>query len=146
MAKDSTPSSTKQFESKMYSNPDFIYVIFKAWALWPDAFYKSICPYVCVSVCLFTFEIQFKRLFAPPSESWMSKIFRDSESLGKSNANKWSQICKLTLIKGVEWPRKKKFFLCANVALLSRIIWYQCFSLHLPICLPPLSKFQCPSF
>ena len=33
--------------------------IFKASALWADAFYKSICPYVCVSVCvcvcLFTF-------------------------------------------------------------------------------------------
>ena len=27
--------------------------IFKASALWADAFYKSICPYVCVSVCVF---------------------------------------------------------------------------------------------
>ena len=26
--------------------------IFKASALWADAFYKSKCPYVCVSVCL----------------------------------------------------------------------------------------------
>ena len=34
-------------------------LIFKASALWADAFYKSICLYVCVSVCvsvcLFTF-------------------------------------------------------------------------------------------
>ena len=25
---------------------------FKALAVWANAFYKSICPYVCVSVCL----------------------------------------------------------------------------------------------
>ena len=71
-------------------------IIFKASALWADAFYKSICPYVCLSVCLsvclFTFEVPFKRLFAPTSRRRMSKIFRDSESLGKSNGKKWSQI------------------------------------------------------
>ena len=45
-------------------------LIFEASALWADAFYKSICPSVCLSVCLcvrlFTFEVPFKRLFAPP--------------------------------------------------------------------------------
>ena len=45
--------------------------IFKASALWADAFYKSKCPSVCLSVCLsvcvFTFEVSFKRLFAPTS-------------------------------------------------------------------------------
>ena len=66
--------------------------IFKASALWADAFYKPICPYVCLCACLFTFEVPFKRLFAPTSQSWMSNIFRDSESLGKSNGKKWSQI------------------------------------------------------
>ena len=29
--------------------------IFKASALWADAFYKLKCPYVCLCVCLFTF-------------------------------------------------------------------------------------------
>ena len=29
-----------------------IYRLFKALALWADAFYKLICPYVCVSVCV----------------------------------------------------------------------------------------------
>ena len=57
---------------------------------------KSICPYVClsvcVSVCLFTFEVPFNGLFAPISQSRMSNIFRDSESLGKSNGKKWSHI------------------------------------------------------
>ena len=36
-----------------------------------DAFYKSICPCVCLSVCpcvrVFIFEVPFKRLFAPTS-------------------------------------------------------------------------------
>ena len=43
--------------------------LFKAWALWADAFYKSkclsACPCVCLSVCLFTFEVPFNCLFAP---------------------------------------------------------------------------------
>ena len=43
----------------------------------------SIRPSFCLSVRVFTFEVQFKRLFAPTSQSRMSNIFRDSESLGK---------------------------------------------------------------
>ena len=69
---------------------------FKASALWADAFYKSICPSVCLfvrlSVRVFTFEVPFNGLFAPTSRSRMSNIFRDSESLGKSNGKKWSHI------------------------------------------------------
>ena len=76
------------------------HAIFKASALWADAFYKSKCPSVCpsvrvsvcVSVCLFTFEVPCNGLFAPTSRSRMSNIFTDSESLGKSNGKKWSQI------------------------------------------------------
>ena len=45
----------------------------------------SVCLYVCLFVRLFTFEVPFKRLFAPTSRGRMSNIFRDSESLGKSN-------------------------------------------------------------
>ena len=55
----------------------FRLVVFKASALWADAFYKLICPYVCLSVFYFIFEVPFKRLFDPTSESWMSNIFRD---------------------------------------------------------------------
>ena len=58
-------------------------------------------------VCLFTSEVLFKRLFAPTSQSRMSKKFRDSESLGKSNGKKWSHIWKLLLIKGVKLQRIK---------------------------------------
>ena len=74
--------------------------VFKASALWADAFYKSKCPSVCPSVCLsvcpsvrlFNFEVPFQRLFAPTSWSRMSNIFRDLESFGKSNGKKWSRI------------------------------------------------------
>ena len=130
--------------------------LFKASALWADAFYKSKCPSVCpcvrLSVCsllryrltvflpplpevgcpicleirnpwgkvmernglryehlclklskiaaqkksfflhFFRFSIFFTCLFAPISQSRMSNIFKDSESLGKSNVKKWSQI------------------------------------------------------
>ena len=89
-------------------------LVFKASALWADAFYKSICPYVClfvcVCVCLFTFEVPFNGLFAPTSRSRMSNIFRDSESLGKSNGKKWSHIWTFLFGSGLKSPRKKKCF------------------------------------
>ena len=66
--------------------------IFKASALWADAFYKLKCPSVRLCVCLFTFEVPFKRLFAPTSRCRMSNILGDAGSLGKSNGKKWSQI------------------------------------------------------
>ena len=67
--------------------------------------------FVCLCVCVFTFEVPFKRLFAPTSQSRMSKLFRSLESLGKSNGQKWSHIWKLLLIKGVKSPRNKRFVL-----------------------------------
>ena len=93
--------------------------IFKASALWADAFYKSKCPSVCPFVCLsncpsvrqFTFEIPFKRLFAPPSQSRMSNIFRDSESLGKSNGKKWCQIWTFLFENCLKSSRNFYFFL-----------------------------------
>ena len=50
----------------------------------------------------------FKSLFAPASQSPMSKLFRFLKSVGISNEKKWSQICKLLLIKGAKLLRKKK--------------------------------------
>ena len=59
----------------------------------------------------------FNGLFAPTSRNPMSKLFRLSESLGKSNGKKWSQIWKLLLINGVKLLRRKKkfqtFFICS---------------------------------
>ena len=66
--------------------------------LWPNLL-KTLAPvhmFVCLSVCVFTFEVLFKRLLAPTSISWMSNIFRDSKSLGRSNGKKWSQNWKNT--------------------------------------------------
>ena len=63
---------------------------------------------LCVCVCLFTFEVRFKRLFAPTSWSQMSKIFSDSESLGKGNGNKWSQIWKPFTNTGCKISAQKK--------------------------------------
>ena len=55
---------------------------------WPSGHMLSISRNVrlsvCLSVCLLTFEVPFKGLFAPTSRSQMSNTFRDSESLGKS--------------------------------------------------------------
>ena len=85
---------------------------FKGSALWADAFYKSICLYVCLSVCSFL-EFPFNVLFAPTSQSRMSNIFRDSESLGGSNGKKWSHIWTFLFESGLKFPRKKKvFFVC----------------------------------
>ena len=78
--------------------------IFKASALWEDAFYKSNCRYVCVFVC--SLLRNSLTVFLPPlPKSRMSQFFRDWESLGKSNGKKWSHIWKLLLIKGVKLPR-----------------------------------------
>jgi hypothetical protein len=45
------------------------------------------------SFTFLTYEEPFKGLIAHTSRSRMSNVFRDSESLGKSNGKKWSQIC-----------------------------------------------------
>ena len=80
---------------------------FKASALWADAFYKSKCSPVCVSVWLFTFLVLFKRLFTPTSWIRMSKIFNDSKSLAKSSGKKWSQSLTFLLKNGLKLPRQK---------------------------------------
>ena len=66
------------------SNPlSVVAFFFKASALWADAFHKLKCLSVCLCVRMFTFDVPFKRLFAPTSRSRMSNIVRDSESLGE---------------------------------------------------------------
>ena len=58
------------------------------------------------------FLTQFNGLFAPTSRSLMSKNFRDSESLGKSNGKKWSNIWNFLFASGLKSPREKKKKLC----------------------------------
>ena len=77
--------------------------------------------FVCLFVCLFTFEVPFNGLFAPTSWSWMSNIFRDSESLGKSNGKKWSHIQTFLFGSGLKSPRKKKLVFFADLALQNMV-------------------------
>ena len=58
--------------------------------------------FVCLCVCVFTFKVPIKCLFAPTSQSQMSKILRDLESLGKSGERKCFHIWKLFQIKDVK--------------------------------------------
>ena len=59
---------------------------------------------------LLWFLVFFNGLFVPISQSGMSNIVRDSESLGKSNGKKWSQIWTFLIENCLKSPRKKKFF------------------------------------
>ena len=111
----------------------------------PSRLRISISRNVRLFVCLFTFEVPFKRLFAPTSWSWMSKIFKDSESLGKNNGKNWSQIWKLLIINGVISPRKSNSF-WANFALLRRIFLVLVFLTPFNGILPPLLKVQFSNF
>ena len=77
--------------------------------------------------------IALKRLFTPISQSPMSKLFRFSESSGKSNGKKWSQILTLLLIKGLKSPQNFYFIFSANFSLLAGLFWYRC-------CYPHLSR------
>ena len=70
----------------------------------------SVCPSVRLSVCVFTFEVPFNGHFALTFRSRMSNIFRDLESLGKSNGKKWSQIWTFLFENCLKSAHKKKFF------------------------------------
>ena len=104
---------------------DFYLYLFKASTFWADAFYKSKCPSACpcvrVSVRLITFEVAFKRIFAPTSRSRMSNMFRHSESLGKSNGKKWSQIGAFLFGSGLKQPNKKIVVFFADFALQNKV-------------------------
>ena len=96
-------------------------------------------PCVCMSACSL-FELPFKPLFAPTSQSRMPKIFIDFKSLGKSNGKKWSQIWILLLIKGVKLMRKKKLVFGQILPYWAGYFWYWCFSLRLTVLKTPLPK------
>ena len=84
----------------------------------------------------FTFEVPFNGLFAPTSQSRMSNIIRDSESLDKSNGKKWSQIWTFLSENCRKSPRKKKFFLSLFSLLRYRLTVFS----------PPLPEVGCPIF
>ena len=73
---------------------------------------------------LLWFLVFFNDLFAPTSRSWMSNIFRDSESLGKSYGKKWSQIWTFLFENCLKSPRKKKFFFFIFLSLLRVLVFF----------------------
>ena len=85
-----------------------------------------------VLVFLTPLNDHFALIFRSP----VSKLFCLSESSGKSNRKKWSQIWKLLLIKGVKSPRRTKFFLR---------IFFHLFTL-LNCLFAPFSEVQCLNF
>ena len=97
------------------------FLIFTNLALWAELVYSCsrdvrLCMYI-----LSPFHVlDFEAYFAPTSWSPMSKIFRDSESLGKSAGKKWSQKWSFLLESGLKLPLKKVFF-CADFALQNMV-------------------------
>jgi len=88
---------------------------------------------------LLRFSVFFNGLFAPTSRSRMSNIFTDSESLGKSNGKKWSQIWTF-LFENCRKSRHKKMFFSS---LFSIFFGFRSF---LTVFLPPLPEVGYPIF
>ena len=99
----------------------------------------SVCLSVCLSVRLFTFEVPFKRLFAPTSQSQMSNVLRDSESLGNKMERSGLRFEHFSLEVVKNRKKKKKYFL-ADFAYKTR--WKPCF----PMDKRPLVKGRIPNF
>ena len=92
--------------------PSRVYKIFKASALWADAFYKSkcpsVCPSVCPCVCLSVCSLLRYRLtvFLPPLPKVGCQIFLEIRNpWRKSNGKKWSNIWTFLLGRGLKLPR-----------------------------------------
>ena len=91
------------------------------WGESPNIYFHRIDPLgqfdlvVTMSVCCYLSPfhvLDFEAYFAPTFRSRMSKIVRDSKSLGKSAGKKWSQNWTFLLGSGLKLPRKKSYFFC----------------------------------
>ena len=91
---------------------------------------------------LLRFSVFFNGLFAPTSWSRMSNIFKDSESLGKSNVKNWSHIWTFLFENCQKWRHKKKKFL-HFIHFFSIFFGFRSF---LTVFLPPLPEVGCPIF
>ena len=100
--------------------------VFKASALWADAFYNSKCPYICLSfcvdVCLSVCSLLRYRLtvFLPPLPEAGCPIFLEIR-------NPWGKVIERSGLRfefffwnGLKLPRKKKFFF-ADFALQNMV-------------------------
>ena len=69
-------------------------------------------------------------VFLPPlPEVGCPIFFRASESLGKSNGKKWSQIGTFLFANCLKSPRKKKFFFLL-ILPWSTLLWHRCYYPH----------------
>ena len=93
---------------------------------------------------LLWFLVFFNGLFAPTSQSRMSNIFRDSESLGKSIGKKWSQIWTFLFENCRKSRHKKKVFFSQLFSFFFSIFFG--FRSFLTVFLPPLPAVGCPIF
>ena len=116
--------------------------LFKALALWANAFYKSKCPSVCPSVrlsvcpsvCLFTFEVPFNGLFAHTSRS---PIFLEIR-------NSWGKVMERSGLRYEHFCLK-----LSKIAAQKKVFFLSLFSLlryRLTVFLPPLPEVGCPIF
>ena len=108
------PAQGKSRPSRLfYSNLDFISFFFSSfhWIGPLGRFDLVVAMSACW--CLSPFHVlDFEAYFAPTSQSQMSKIFRDSESFGKSPGMKWCQNWQSLLGSGFKSLRKKKLVFC----------------------------------
>ena len=93
--------------------------VFKASALWADAFYKSKCPSVCLCVCLCVCLsvcslLRYRlTVFLPLLTEVGCPIFLEIRNpWGKKNGKNWSHIWTFLFGSGLKSPRKKKLFFC----------------------------------
>ena len=77
-------------------------------ALLANAFYKLICPYVCVSVCVFTFEVLFNFFLYPLPKVRCPKILELWNPWGKIMEEGVSHLKTFTN-KGCKITAQKKF-------------------------------------
>ena len=102
--------------------------LFKASALWADAFYKSICPSVRLCVCLVTFEVPFNGLL-PPLHEVGCPIFLEIR-------NPWGKIIERSGLTFEHFRfevvsnrrAKKSFFLL--ILPWSTLLWHRCYYPH----------------
>ena len=103
----------------------FSLFIFKALALWADAFYKSKCPSVCVFLRLSVCSLLRYRLtvFLPPLPEVGCQIFLEIRNpLGKVMERSCLTFERFCLGMVLNRRAKKKFFFCADFAGYNRLI------------------------
>ena len=118
--------------------------LYKASALWADAFYKWICQYVCLYVCVSVCSLLRYRLnvFLPPLPEIEYPNLLEI-------LNPWGKVMERSGLRFENFYKiaaQKQACFWANFALLSRIFCYRCFSLRLTFFFYIRFNVFCPHF